>query len=83
MACLDRRCRYGPQRYNGGMPLAGSCSAVLSAACHPAVDEQDVALVPVKWGVVSISQGVGHCALSGRYVSPPVAFRWYSGEDVR
>ena len=70
-------------RYNGGMPLAGSCSAALSAACHPAADEQDVALVPVKWGIVSISQGVGHCSLSGRYVSPPVAFQWYRGLDDR
>ncbi|KAH7383464.1 hypothetical protein BKA64DRAFT_582563, partial [Cadophora sp. MPI-SDFR-AT-0126] len=69
----------GLRRYNGGMPLAGSCSAALSAACHPPPDEHDVALAPVKWGVVSISQGVGHCALSGRYVSPPVTFRWYRG----
>ncbi len=69
----------GLRRYNGGMPLAGSCSAALSAACHPTPDEQDVALVPVKWGVVKVSQGLGHCALSGRYVSPPVTFRWYRG----
>ena len=69
----------GLRRYNGGMPLVGSCSAAPSAACHPLADELDVALLPVKWGVVSISQGVGHCALSGRYVSPPVTFRWYRG----
>ncbi|KAG4442025.1 hypothetical protein IFR05_002493 [Cadophora sp. M221] len=69
----------GLRRYNGGMPLAGSCSAALSAACHPLADEHDTALGPVKWGVVNISHGVGHCALSGRYVSPPVTFRWYRG----
>lgn len=70
----------GLRRYNGGIPLAGSCSAALSAACHPTPDEQDVALGPVKWGVVNISQGLGHCALSGRYVSPPVTLRWYGGK---
>jgi len=67
----------GLRRYEAGMPLVGSCSAAISAACHPPGDEPDVALVPVKWGVVSIANGVGHCALSGRYVSPPITHRLY------
>jgi hypothetical protein len=70
----------GLRRYKAGMPLAGSCSAALSAACHPLSDEPEVALVPVKWGVVSVADGVGHCALSGRYVSPPITSRWYAGK---
>lgn len=69
----------GLGRYKAGMPLAGSCSAALSAACHPPADEPDVALVPVKWGVTSVEQGIGHCALSGRYVSPPITGRRYLG----
>jgi hypothetical protein len=69
----------GLRRYREGMPLVGSCSAAISAACHPAADEPEVALVPVKWGVVSVADGVGHCALSGRYVSPPITWRWYMG----
>ena len=60
----------------------GSCSAAISAACHPLADEADVALVPVKWGVVGIDQGVGHCALSGRYISPPIPWRHYMGRRV-
>lgn len=69
----------GLRRYKAGMPLAGSCSAALSAACHPPSDEIDVALVPVKWGITGVEDGVGHCALSGRYVSPPVTGRRYQG----
>lgn len=70
----------GLRRYQGGMPLVGSCSAAIAAACHPGEYEPDVALVPVKWGVVSITNGVGHCALSGRYVSPPITWRLYMGK---
>jgi hypothetical protein len=69
----------GLRRYEEGMPLAGSCSAAISAACHPQADEVDVSLVPVKWGVVDVDKGVGHCALSGRYVSPPITWRLYQG----
>lgn len=70
----------GLRRYKGGIPLVGSCSAAISAACHPLPDETEAALVSVKWGVVSIDQGIGHCALSGRYVSPPITFRQYMGK---
>ncbi|KUJ17807.1 uncharacterized protein LY89DRAFT_733629 [Mollisia scopiformis] len=69
----------GLRRYKPGMPLAGSCSAALSAACHPPSDEVDVAFVPVKWGVTGVEDGIGHCALSGRYVSPPVTSKRYQG----
>lgn len=69
----------GLRRYKGGIPLAGSCSAAISAACHPLADDVDVALMPVQWGVVGIERGVGHCALSGRYVSPPIPRRLYLG----
>jgi hypothetical protein len=72
----------GLRRYKAGMPLAGSCSAALSAACHPLADEPDVALLPVKWGVVSVAEGVGHCALSSRYVSPPITWRRYAGRTA-
>ncbi|XMA11573.1 hypothetical protein WAI453_004364 [Rhynchosporium graminicola] len=67
----------GLRRYDGGMPLAGSCSAALSASCHALEDEWEIALVPLKWGVVNSHQGLGHCALSGRYVSTQAISRWY------
>jgi len=71
----------GLRRYRGGMPLAGSCSAAISAACHAENGEPEVALVGVKWGVTSIQFGIGHCALSGRYVSPPITWRLYMGKE--
>ena len=60
----------------------GSCSAAISAACHPLADGSDVATVPIKWGVVDVDEGVGHCALSGRHVSPPIPWRLYMGEKI-
>jgi hypothetical protein len=69
----------GLRRLEEGMPLAGSCSAVISAACHPPRQEADAHLVPVQWGVTGIEGGVGHCAVSGHYVSPPITWRLYMG----
>lgn len=73
----------GFSRFGKGAPLVGSCSAAISAACHPAEGEEDVAGREVMWGVVSIEDRVGHCALSGRYVSPPVRGRLYMGRSDR
>lgn len=40
--------RYLPR----GMPLASTCSAAISAACHrPAADTQ-AHLLPVQWGII-------------------------------
>ena len=61
------------------MPLAGSCSGVISAACHPPEDEVDVGEGLVKWGVTGVERGVGHCSLSSGYVSEPVSWRLYKG----
>jgi hypothetical protein len=38
--------------FKSGMPLASSCSAAISAACHPLDWDQDAALKPVMWGEV-------------------------------
>lgn len=37
------------------MPLAGNCSAAISASCHPPLDDRD-ATMPVMWGEVSPRQ---------------------------
>ncbi|KAH8153021.1 uncharacterized protein LAJ45_02608 [Morchella importuna] len=68
----------GLRRYSGHMPLAGSCSAAISAACH--TQEWGVAQMPVMWGVTEVNGGVGHCAFSGAEVGKPVAGAWYAGE---
>lgn len=68
----------GLRRYSGHMPLAGSCSAAISAACH--TQEWGVAEMSVMWGVTGVNGGVGHCAFSGAEVGKPVAGAWYAGE---
>ena len=55
-----------------GMPLAGSCSAAISAACHAPSWDVDAALKPVMWGVIPGSvhgdvraqKDAGHCSFT-------------------
>lgn len=37
----------GTRKYKAGMPLVGSCSAAISAACHRLSNDPDAALLPV------------------------------------
>jgi hypothetical protein len=55
------------------LPLAESCSLMISAACHPDPDEVDPHLAKVQWGVVEglEVQGHGHCSLSSKAVKKP------------
>ncbi|OHF03303.1 hypothetical protein CORC01_01356 [Colletotrichum orchidophilum] len=66
-----RRLRFG------AMPVAGSCSAAISATCHPDSDEEKMWEKPLRWGVVD-SSVVGHCSFSSEPVSVPVRGRLYS-----
>ncbi|PKY07948.1 hypothetical protein P168DRAFT_331255 [Aspergillus campestris IBT 28561] len=43
----------GMRRFKSNIPLAGSCSAAISAACHPLSDDEH-ALRPIMWGEVQI-----------------------------
>ena len=70
-------------RWQQGMPLAGSCSAAISAACHRPEEDVDAATKPVMWGVVSSSNGVGHCCFTSFEVSPPVHGKLYAGLEGR
>ncbi|KAF2626657.1 hypothetical protein BU25DRAFT_411632 [Macroventuria anomochaeta] len=74
---------FGYIPYKTGMPLAGSCSLAISAACHPAQypEAKDGALSEqkVQWGVVSTGvDGIGHCAFSSNEVEPLVDGRMYA-----
>ncbi|KAM5344029.1 hypothetical protein ACJ41O_012566 [Fusarium nematophilum] len=55
------------------VPPVGSCSAVVSAACHPPEEDRDVATELVQWGVVSESDGklADHCCITSWVVEPP------------
>lgn len=65
-------------RWHQGMPLAGSCSAAISAACHRPGGDVDAATQPVMWGVVSSENGVGHCCFTSFEVSPPIHGELYA-----
>ena len=76
----------GFRRFNAGMPIAGSCSLAIAAACHPPKDDVDAAYLPVQWGVPvnreRNAEGydeVGHCTFTSEQVEPPVLGRKYAG----
>ena len=69
------------RRLNPGMPLAGSCSAAISAACHRPVWDTDASLKSVKWGVVKDEGGgeFGHCCFTSGSVEPVEKGKMYAG----
>lgn len=68
----------GSRSYKVGMPLVGSCSAAISAACHALKNDPNASLRPVMWGAVKTNGSVGHCCFSSLDVSPPVEGRVYA-----
>jgi len=75
----------GFRRYDDGIPLVGSCSAAISAACHrPSVDAMAYAR-PVMWGVMDADADnggggeVGHCCFSSLEVGKPAKGQLYAG----
>ncbi|KAL4748930.1 hypothetical protein BDW72DRAFT_195371 [Aspergillus terricola var. indicus] len=66
----------GCQRFKSGMPVAGSCSMAIAAACHPkSQTEEDRANLEYQrlmWGVEAYQEEeVWHCAFSdGKVVKP-------------
>jgi hypothetical protein len=66
--------------FEARVPFAGSCSWIISAACHPPRDEVNAALGRVKWGVVlgaGSADDPGHCSFSSGPVKKPKAGRSY------
>lgn len=75
----------GFRKYKPGMPLAGSCSAAISAACHPPEADTFSSTNAVMWGVVdheTTKDGVdtvGHCSLTSLDVKAPSRGEMYAG----
>jgi len=69
----------GFRRYPPGMPIVGSCSAAISAACHPPAEDTSAAFKSVKWGVVEegIGDNAGHCTFSSFEVTKPIEGKKY------
>ncbi|KAL4972308.1 hypothetical protein BDW66DRAFT_164259 [Aspergillus desertorum] len=73
---------FGARRFRSGMPVAGSCSLAIAAACHSVVQTGKgkhglgIEYRRLKWGVESYlaESGpgeIGHCAFSASKVNPP------------
>ena len=72
----------GFRRYEKGIPLAGSSSAAISAACHPPEEDVDARLLPVMWGDVNTEDlTVGHCCFTSFAVLTPVEGNFYACVD--
>jgi hypothetical protein len=74
---------FGYIPYKSGMPLAGSCSLAISAACHPDEDIKGEGFAlseeKLQWGVTSTStDGIGHCAFTSKEVGQLVEGRLYA-----
>ncbi|KAK1480592.1 hypothetical protein CCUS01_16170, partial [Colletotrichum cuscutae] len=55
----------GLRRYEGTMPMVSTNSLAISAACHVLQEDQDGGyLLPVQWGVLGMTGGVGKCAFT-------------------
>ena len=69
----------GAKRLRPGIPFAGHCSAVLSAACQKLPADDEITALPVQWGVVQgdESRAVQHCTFSSFEVQRPVEGRLY------
>ncbi|RMZ86815.1 hypothetical protein DV736_g5959, partial [Chaetothyriales sp. CBS 134916] len=72
----------GRLRYNGNIPLVGSCSVAIAAACHRPTWDVDAYLNPVQWGAVPGGEretGVGHCCFTSGDVEEPLLGKMYAG----
>lgn len=60
----------GFRKFASLMPVAGSCSAAISAACHPPPDDTNAAYSTVSWGAIEQGQYhlVGHCTFTSHKV---------------
>ncbi|KAF2475426.1 uncharacterized protein BDR25DRAFT_279479 [Lindgomyces ingoldianus] len=79
---------FGYWKFKPGIPLAGSCSAAISAACHSGewdgVEGARAVCEIVQWGVVGKGgDGVGHCAFSSKEVERPEIGAVYAGRGIR
>lgn len=48
----------------GGPPIASTCSAAISAACHPGPTHEAMTYEEIRWGTTGpVWNGVGHCSV--------------------
>ena len=72
----------GYLKFDTGMPVAGSCSIAIAAACHVENSDQTPRDL-LKWGEVHSGGNetdVGHCAFTNGLVRKPTVSRLYAGQ---
>jgi hypothetical protein len=79
-------------KYPKTIPLGGTNSAVISAACHVRAasggrgsdkQEEEIVLEPLMWGVTSLGSRdtIGHCSFSAEEVTKPRQGYLYAGRE--
>ena len=69
----------GCRRLTSTMPVAGSCSAAISAACHPVPYDEMACLEKLQWGATGDEDDEkGHCSFSTGEVHIPKRGAMYS-----
>jgi hypothetical protein len=61
----------GSRRLPAVMPVAGSCSAAIAAACQPAEEgkfDPEDAYLPVQWGAMETGKAKAHYGFSAKEV---------------
>lgn len=73
----------GFQQMKPGIPLAGSCSAAISAACHQPPDDDGASDMPVMWGALpkeAMKPGqIGHVCFTSQAVDRLTTGELYAG----
>ena len=71
----------GQRRLDPQIPLVGSCSLAISAACHRPDGDTDAAFKPLKWGAIrhETESGPGHCCFITYKVEQPIFGHHYAG----
>lgn len=75
----------GFRKFDSAMPSVGSCSATISAACHPPEGDLNASSKKVMWGVVDEGiasedgPAIGHCSFTSFKVSTPIEGHLYAG----
>ena len=70
----------GCRRYKPVMPLAGSCSAAISAACHVSDEDAHASEKSLLWGDVGAKDdGIGHCSFTSLTATAPTEGEIYAG----
>ncbi|KAF8418409.1 hypothetical protein EV426DRAFT_720607 [Tirmania nivea] len=78
-------CLFGFRHYQNDMPTVGSCSAAISAACHPIGaltrrQREELVLKPLQWGDVGVGgEGFRHLSFSDKEVGVPIESETYAG----